>query len=124
MVVARAILLAEKRAGMGGDTNTYDYEPLTVDSQFVDNYDIDSLASALMGAGEAAANTYSDLGGDEARVPFSPETSISDYVGVILAVTTLAKLSFIAAFGKDINSEEPDLPKLAADAIEESVFAE
>jgi signal transduction histidine kinase len=124
MVVARAILLAEKRAEMGGDPDTDDYEHLTVDGQYVDHYDIDSLASALGGAGEAAANTYRELGANEEKVPFAPETSISDYVSVILAVTSLAKLSFIAAFGKDINSEEPDLPKLAADTIAESLFAD
>jgi signal transduction histidine kinase len=124
MVVARAILLSEKRAAMGGDSDTFDYEALTVDGQYVDNYDIDSLGSALMGAGQAASNTYTDMGGDDSKVPFAQEMTIGQYVGVILAVTSLAKLSFIAAFGKDINSEEPDLPKLGSDAIEEMAFAD
>jgi hypothetical protein len=35
MVVARAIILAEKRR-MGGDSDTYDYEPLRVDGPYVD----------------------------------------------------------------------------------------
>ena len=123
MVVARAILLAEKRAGMGGDSDTHDYEPLWTDGQFVDNYDIDALASALAGAEEAATNTHSDMGGDESKVPWS-EMSIGQYTGVILAVTSLAKLSFLAAFGKDLNSEEPNLRELAEAAVKETLFAD
>ena len=62
IVVARAILLAEKRAEMGGETDTYDYEDLAIDGQFVDNYDIESLGSALLGAEQAASLTYRDTG--------------------------------------------------------------
>ena len=124
LVVARAILLAEKRAAMGGETDTFDYEALTVDGQYVDNYDIDSLASALSGAAQAAANTYTDLGGDESPVPFATSMSISQYVGIILAVTNLANLSFVAAFGRDLMSEQPELPNLAANAVGEMTFAD
>jgi signal transduction histidine kinase len=123
MVVTRAILLAEKRAGMGGDSDTHDYEPLWTEGQFVDNYDIDALASALAGAEEAATNTYSDIGSDKGKLPWG-EMSIGQYTGVILAVTSLARLSFGAAFGKDLNSEEPNFHELAEAAVKESLFAD
>lgn len=123
IVVARAILLAEKRAEMGGETDTYDYEDLAIDGQFVDNYDIESLGSALLGAEQAASLTYRDLGGDESKVPFAP-MSIDDYTAVILAVTSLARLSFTAAFGKDLTSEEPNLPELAEAAIQSIIIGD
>jgi signal transduction histidine kinase len=124
MVVARAVLLAEKRAEMGGETDTYDYEHLAIDGQFVDNYDIDALGSALLGAEQAASNTYDDEGGHDLPVPFCPQMSIGDYTAVILAVTSLAKLSFAAAFGKDLASEEPNLPELGEAAIEAIVLGD
>jgi signal transduction histidine kinase len=123
MAVTRAILLAEKRAGAGGKSDTYDYEPLWSDGQFVDNYDIDALAAALSGAEQAASNTYTDIGDDDHKLPWS-DISIAQYTGIILAVTTLAKLSFLAAFGKDLNSEEPPYLELAEAAVSESLFAD
>ena len=57
------------------------------------------------------------------KVPFAP-MSIDDYTAVILAVTSLARLSFTAAFGKDLNSEEPNLPELAEAAIQSIIIGD
>jgi signal transduction histidine kinase len=123
MVVARAILLAEKRAEMGGETDTHDYEHLAIDGQFVDAYDLDSLGSALAGVEQAASNTYDDMGGDDSAIP-GTRMSIGENTAVILAVASLAKLSFTAAFGKDLSPEGPSLPELAEAAIEVSILAD
>jgi signal transduction histidine kinase len=123
MAVTRAILLAEKRAEMGGTGETSDYEPLSGDGQFVDHYDIEALASALAGSEEAASNTFRELGSDEGKVPWS-EMSIGQYTAVILAATSLARLSFLSAFGKDLDDQHQNVPELAEAAVKTSLLAD
>jgi hypothetical protein len=118
-VVSRAVLLAEKRATMGGDTDAYEYEQLWTDGQFVDNYDIDALAAALAGAEQAAANTFSDIGSDPSKAFDSSQVTAGEYTGIILSTISLARLAFQAAFGRELSLQEQDFPGLAGEAVKE-----
>ena len=127
--VTQAIRLAEKRASIGGKVGFED--ALEIDGQFFDNYDLDSLNSALSASVQAASNTHDDLGADNSVIGESGVTA-TDHIRAILAVTSLAKLAFTTAFGEeiyvrcagdpDIPMEFSDLSKRAEAAIGWSVF--
>jgi hypothetical protein len=63
--VEEAILLAEFRAGQGGDPATD--EATQIDGRFFDPYDTEALSRALDAYREAALNTYTDLNDPESR---------------------------------------------------------
>ena len=121
--IIRAILLAERRAGVGGEYGVCDYETLSSNGHFVNNYDVEALVFALSGAEQAASNTHADLGDDTSRLP-SGDMNIGQYTRMILAVTVLARLAFISAFGNEVNSEQPNLPGLAEQAVSEILWAD
>jgi signal transduction histidine kinase/uncharacterized protein YjaG (DUF416 family) len=109
--VTQAIRLAEKRAATGGDVGFED--ALEIEGQFFDNYDLDALNSALSACVKAASNTHIDLSADNTVISLSGLT-VSDQVGAIIAVTSLAKLAFTAAFGEALYvraSGDPEIPK-------------
>ena len=105
--VVQAIRLAEKRAALGGAVDSHEF--LEFESEFIDNYDVDSLAATLHGCVEAASNTHTDLG--------MPESEI------ILAVSAIAQSSFIAAFA-DALTLDVNLPTLAEEATAWAVFSD
>lgn len=102
LAVAQAVELAEKRAAIGGDTEALS-DPLTIHQQYFDDYDYDSLMSALYGAVDAATNTFSDCGQEAAYN---------------LAATSVARDAFAAAFGDNIRRTQVDSAGLCAAAVE------
>jgi hypothetical protein len=108
--VTQAIRIADERAAMGGEDED---EPIRVGDQFFDNYDFDSLDTTLAGCVHAASKTHDDVG-SEARL--------------ILAVTSLARLSFVVALGKnnlsDIAADYEDLAKAGEAAAQRAIFGD
>jgi len=105
--VVQAIRLAEKRAALGGAVDSHD--ALEFEGEFIDNYDLDSLAATLHGCVEAASNTHADVGIAESEI--------------ILAVSAIAQSAFIAAFA-DALTLDANLPTLAEQATVWAVFSD
>jgi signal transduction histidine kinase len=126
MRVSNAIRLAEKRAEAGGEYGFND--SLQLGDQYFDHYDLESLAGALPGTVQAADHTYDDLVADDHVIPHTNIT-ISQYTGMILAVSVLAMLAFRAAFSAGADgvalqiaspADTPDLLQIAKDAVKQS----
>ncbi len=107
VAVVQAIELAERRASEGGDFDSWN--ALKISDQYVDNYDIDGLQTALYGYWEAAANTHADVKMAETEA--------------ILAITTIAQAALTAAFGST-RWMKCDPSRLASEATDWEVFAE
>lgn len=95
MAVSQAVALAEARAGLGGERQLFD--PLEIDGQWFDNYDVDAIAVALGGYATAAINTVADLQG---------EPNIEPQLRRSLTSVQLALLALESAFPVGDRSEE------------------
>ncbi|MFM9428763.1 signal transduction histidine kinase [Variovorax sp. GrIS 2.14] len=109
---SQALQLAEARCADGGDTE--DYEPIEIDGQHYDNYDVHSLQTALIGFANGAENTLADLHRD-------PE--IEPIVRRHLLAIQLASFAVEIAFASDI-SKKSDIERGIKQALEHAVLGE
>jgi signal transduction histidine kinase len=94
VTVSQAVALAEIRATAGGDPSVM--EPLELDGQYFDNYDISAIATSLAASENAADNTYTDLHEDQ---------NIEGPVARIFTAICLARLAFDCAFASQLDGE-------------------